>query len=71
MTVHCKELHNDYYMGEIYMPTHIYNSGQKSYGRRQQTKFQMSIQPPIQRVPGALSVGEKPPGCEADHSPSA
>jgi len=26
-------------------------------------------QPPIQWVPGALSVGVKQPGCEADHSP--
>jgi hypothetical protein len=26
-------------------------------------------QPPIQVVPGALSVGEKRPGREADHSP--
>jgi hypothetical protein len=26
-------------------------------------------QPPIQRVPGALSLGVKRPGCEADHSP--
>jgi hypothetical protein len=26
-------------------------------------------QPPIQLVPGALSLGVKRPGCEADHSP--
>jgi hypothetical protein len=26
-------------------------------------------QPPIQWVPGALSLGVKWPGCEADHSP--
>jgi hypothetical protein len=26
-------------------------------------------QPPIQWVPGALSLGVKRPGCEADHSP--
>jgi hypothetical protein len=26
-------------------------------------------QPPIPRVPGALSPGVKRPGCEADHSP--
>jgi hypothetical protein len=26
-------------------------------------------QPPIQRVPGVLSLGEKRPGREADHSP--
>jgi len=25
--------------------------------------------PPIQWVPGALSLGIKQPGCEADHSP--
>jgi hypothetical protein len=28
-------------------------------------------QPPIQRVPGALSLGVLRPGCEADHSPPA
>jgi hypothetical protein len=28
-------------------------------------------QPPIQWIPGALSPGEKRPGCEADHSPSS
>jgi hypothetical protein len=27
------------------------------------------IQPPMQWVPGALSLGVKRPGCEADHSP--
>jgi hypothetical protein len=26
-------------------------------------------QPPIQLVPGSLSLGVKRPGCEADHSP--
>jgi hypothetical protein len=26
-------------------------------------------QPPVQWVPGALSLGVKRPGCEADHSP--
>jgi hypothetical protein len=26
-------------------------------------------QPPIQWMPGALSLGVKQPGCEADHSP--
>jgi hypothetical protein len=30
-----------------------------------------STQPPIQWVPGALSLGVKRPGCEADHSPPA
>jgi hypothetical protein len=30
-----------------------------------------SIQPPIQWVLGALSLGVKWPRCEADHSPSA
>jgi hypothetical protein len=28
-------------------------------------------QPPIQWVPGALSLGVKWPGCEADHSPQS
>jgi len=28
-------------------------------------------QPPIQWVPGSLSLGVKRPGCEADHSPSS
>jgi hypothetical protein len=27
------------------------------------------IQPPIQRIPGAVSLGVKRPGSEADHSP--
>jgi hypothetical protein len=31
--------------------------------------FLFSTQPPIQWVPGALSLGTKRPGCEADHSP--
>jgi hypothetical protein len=30
-----------------------------------------STQPPIQRIPGALSPGAKLPGREADHSPPA
>jgi hypothetical protein len=29
------------------------------------------IQPPIQWVPGALSLGKKRPGCEADGSPQS
>jgi hypothetical protein len=28
-------------------------------------------QPPVQWVPGSLSLGVKPPGREADHSPSS
>jgi hypothetical protein len=30
-----------------------------------------ALQPPIQWVPGALSMEVKQPGCEADHSPSS
>jgi hypothetical protein len=31
--------------------------------------IQNGTQPPMQCVPGALSLGVKRPGCEADHSP--
>jgi hypothetical protein len=33
-------------------------------------KYLISVQPPIQSILGALSLGVKQPGREADHSPS-
>jgi hypothetical protein len=33
------------------------------------TDFSLSVQPPIQWVPGAISLGIMRPGREADHSP--